>query len=108
MKKTLTKRDGFTVIKLSGEMEPYDAEAFEEDLVKIIDKGVCKIVIDLGELEYISSIGLSALLNIKRRLQEADGTLSLSALNGKVLDVFRISKLVEIFQIYETTEEAIK
>ena len=101
-------RKDFTIASLSGEMEAYDAESFEGEILEIIKSRNKKIIVDFEKLEYISSSGLRALLNIRSRLLKEGGRLLLVSLKDKVLEVFRVSKLLDIFEVYENLEEAMK
>lgn len=57
------------------------------------------VTIDMAELEYISSMGLSVLVNTYKRLDENGGTLRLKNLNNHVKDVFKYTRLDQIFEI---------
>ncbi len=97
---------GFFVISLAGDMGAYDAEDFERKALGLIKKDGKDVIVDFRDLEYISSSGLRALLNIKKRLEAHGRRLLLVSLRGKVLDVFRVSKIIEMFEVYEDIEEA--
>lgn len=101
------KVKGFVVMSIAGHMEAYDAEAFENRAMGLIEKGEKNIIIDFEKLDYISSSGLRALINIKKRLSETGGRIVLTALKGKVLDVFRISKLLDVFEIAKDPREVV-
>jgi anti-anti-sigma factor len=90
---------GKLVFSLSGEMEPYDADEFEGRALEAIKKGARSVTIDLSRLEYISSSGLRALINIRNSMEKQGGRLVLTQPKGKVLEVFRVSKLLPIFEI---------
>ena len=96
-----TTKEGLLVISLIGEMDAYDAEGLENEVLGVIKKGEKQIVIDFKELNYISSSGLRALLNIRGQLVKEGGRLKLAGLKDKVLEVFRVSKLLNIFEIAE-------
>lgn len=57
------------------------------------------VTIDMEALEYISSMGLSVLVNTYKRLNEKGGTLRLKNLNNHVKDVFKYTRLDQIFEI---------
>lgn len=101
------ERGKFVVIHLSGEMEAYDAEAFEGEADEVANGPKKDVIVDLGRLTYICSSGLRVLLTLRGRLEKDGGSLCLVALNGKVLDVFRVSKLLTIFKVAENVDLAI-
>lgn len=57
------------------------------------------VTIDMASLDYISSMGLSVLVNTYKRLNENGHTLRLKNLNSHVRDVFKYTRLDQIFEI---------
>ncbi len=94
------------IISVSGEMEAYGAEKLESEVMASVEKEQKDLIIDLASLKYISSSGLRALLNIRARQIELGRGLFLTSLSEEVLDVFRISKLSNIFVIANDIKDA--
>ncbi|MCC5941858.1 MAG: STAS domain-containing protein [Balneolaceae bacterium] len=59
------------------------------------------VTIDMEQLNYISSMGLSVLVNTYKRLHETGNTLRLKNINSHVRDVFKYTRLDQIFEIIE-------
>lgn len=95
-----------TVICPNGRMDAITAPKFDADLKEMIIGGCKKIVIDLGELEYISSAGLRAILTTAKLIKSADGALAFANLSGMVSEVFEISGFASMFCIYDTVSTA--
>lgn len=95
------------VVSVSGRMGEVTAPAFEEKIREYINDAKIKFVVDLRELEYISSAGLRSILAIAKLLKEKNGTIVLSGLTGAVKEVFEISQFVSIFTIYDKPEDAL-
>ncbi|MBL7068563.1 MAG: STAS domain-containing protein [Candidatus Omnitrophica bacterium] len=100
--------DSFLTVRLAGEMDTYEAENFEGDILKVIKKGEKRLIIDFEKLKYISSSGLRVLLSIRSQLSQEGGRLILVALKEKALEVFKVSKLLEVFEIRKDIDEALK
>ncbi len=66
---------------------------------KMFDKLTGSTVVDLKELEYISSAGLGVLLATQKRLSQSGGGLTLVNMNNHVRDVFRYAGFDKIFKI---------
>ena len=66
-----------------------------------------RILLHLGEVEYIDSGGLGLLVRCLTRVQNASGQLSVCALSPKVSDVLRITKLDSVLKPYFTEADAI-
>ena len=67
-----------------------------------------ELVIDLTDVEFCDSSGLSALLIAERKMREAGGIVKLAGLNKKVLTLVKISRLDRAFQIFDTVAKAVK
>ncbi len=64
------------------------------------------LVIDLGDLSYISSAGLRVLLLVAKQMQSHNGKLALCRLTPVVKEVFELSGLTSIFNIVDDIESA--
>lgn len=67
-----------------------------------------QLVIDLSDVEFCDSSGLSALLIAERKMRENGGVVKLAGLHKKVLTLIKISHLDRAFQIYDTVAKAVK
>ena len=65
------------------------------------------MVAELSVVEYISSSGLRVMLSSLKKLNQLDGTLKLSSLQPYVLEVFEIAGFTQLFEIYDSAEEAV-
>jgi len=67
-----------------------------------------ELVIDLSDVEFCDSSGLSALLIAERKMRENNGCVKLVGVQKKVLSLLKISHLDRTFQIYGTLAKALK
>ncbi len=67
-----------------------------------------ELIIDLSEVEFCDSTGLSALLIAERQMRENSGTVKLAGVQKKVLSLLKISHLDRTFKIFETASKALK
>jgi anti-anti-sigma factor len=95
------------VAKISGRLDSSSAPSAEEQLTLLIANSTPRLVIDLSNLEYISSAGLRVLLVVARKVQQAQGKLSLFGLAPGVRDVFSISGFDTIFTVRDDAAAAI-
>ena len=65
------------------------------------------MVLDMAEVNYISSAGLRTLADVVTKNREAGGDLKLVVVNRKVMRVLRIIGFDRFFTLYDTIEEAI-
>lgn len=67
-----------------------------------------ELVIDLTDVEFCDSSGLSALLIAERKMRENGGVVKLAGLQKKVLSLIRISHLDRAFRIHDTVTKALR
>jgi len=103
-----TKVENYAVISLTGDMDAYDAEAFDGVVNEVINSGDRDVIVDFSGLKYISSSGLRALITLRKQVLKKGGKLGLVSLSDKVLEVFKVSKLLGIFDVYNSMEDALK
>jgi anti-anti-sigma factor len=82
------------------------AEAFEQQLQRLIRAGYRNLVVDLAEVEAIDSAGIRALVRGHTSARRVDGTLRLAAAPRRVTELLELSHLSGIFQIYESVDAA--
>jgi anti-sigma B factor antagonist len=101
-------QDDIAILELKGKlMGGSETLAVHEKVKELIDKDVKKVVIDLGKVSWMNSTGLGALMGAMTSLRNADGELKLSRVTEKVKSLFMVTKLITIFDTFETEEEAI-
>jgi anti-anti-sigma factor len=91
METKIQKENNATIISVTGRMDAVASPGFEKQLANLIEHGEKDLVIDLGELEYISSAGLRVILTTVKKLKEKEGRLYLCALQDTVKEIFEIS-----------------
>lgn len=79
---------------------------FKEQINVEIEKGSFKIIIDMGNVEYVDSSFLGALVACLKRATMKNGDLKLVSLQPPVRAMFGLTRLHKIFDIYDTLEEA--
>lgn len=93
---------------LSGTLDSYTSEEITKLINEHISKGNLKVIVDLTNVGYLDSSGLSALISSKIKLSKRKGDLRLVGLKGKAREVFDLANLTQMFDIYETRDEAFK
>jgi anti-anti-sigma factor len=102
------KEQGTVTIEVSGRMDANTAPEFEQECAKWLEQGETTLIVDLQNLEYISSAGLRSVLASGKKLKAQNGSLILCNLSGMVEEVFNISGFSSIFPIYDSKETALK
>lgn len=99
--------EGICVVEAKGRLDAAAASQLEADVASLLAEGQSKIVVDLGGVSYISSIGLRVLLVAIKRARGGGGDLELCCLSPRVHDIFRLADFTTIFPIHGT-EEAVR
>ena len=101
-------KQGIHVMKISGRMDANTAPEAEKVLMSVISEGAKKVILDLGNLTYISSAGLRVLLIIAKELRIKGGKIVLCSMIGIVKKVFDISGFSSILVIKTNENEALQ
>ncbi len=96
------------VLELKGKlMGGSETMAVHDKCKELVANDIKKVVIDLGKVSWMNSTGLGALMGSMTTLRNADGDLKLARVTEKVKSLFMITKLITIFDTFETVEEAV-
>jgi len=101
-------REGIQVFQVQGKIDASTADSFEESLIRSIDEGNTRLVVDMAEVDYISSVGLRVFLLDAKKLKPLDGKIVLAAMQGPIRKVFTMAAFDRILPIADTTEVAIQ
>ena len=92
-------------VDVIGCLDSHTVVDFERSLHVLIDEGLKQVVVNLENLSYISSAGISALMGLTHRLRQNSGELVLLKPTEKVYRVFRTLGFTSIFRIVESETE---
>ncbi|WP_031484742.1 STAS domain-containing protein [Maridesulfovibrio frigidus] len=96
------KVENATIVRMEGRLDALTSPNFEDAICKLIKDGEIRLVFDLGDLEYISSAGLRAILSTAKRLKAEDGAIAFANITGMISEVFEISGFGSMFNIYSS------
>jgi anti-sigma B factor antagonist len=100
-------RQPYTVLAVKGEVDVYTAPRLREKLVELVSQGKRQVVVDLEGVEFLDSTGLGVLVGGLKRLRSHDGDLSLVCTQPRILKVFEITGLTNVFSIFASADEAV-
>jgi anti-sigma B factor antagonist len=96
-----------TMIELHGQLDSVSASQVEKALDDLMEKKQNRIVIDLHEVNYISSAGWGIFLGILKEVRNSNGDIKLAGLSDEVQEVFQLLEIGSFLTTYKTTHEAI-
>ena len=85
-----------------------ETETFRRKIRELIDAGYKRLILDLGEITYIDSVGLSTLIAGLASVRKQGGDLKLARLPQGVHQLLQITRLVTVFEIHDSLESALQ
>jgi anti-sigma B factor antagonist len=98
------------VVSAGGRIDYQNAEAFKSALMPHVENcraGGDLVVLDLSELEYVSSAGLRVLMIAAKESKARNGKLLAVALQPVVREIFEISRFDMVFEIFDSARDAL-
>jgi len=100
--------DSVTVVDVAGRITLGDGSTLLRDTIReLLDKGEKRILLNLGEVNYIDSSGLGELVSAFTQVRKQGGDLKLLNLTRKVRDLLQITKLYTVFDVRDSEVAAI-
>ena len=106
--KTETTDDGVLLVTIEGDLDSMGTRQIEETFNQILGQRNQRAVIDLAEVSFISSAGMAMLLVRGKLLRQEGGRLAIAAPNSRVMEVLSLAGFNEIFEVYDTIDEALE
>ena len=83
-------------------------DALREAVTRLVEGGKKKILLNLAEVPYVDSAGLGEIVRCYTTVSKQGGRLKLINLTRKIQDLLAITKLLTVFETYESEGEAVK
>ena len=105
-----TRLDGkIGIIELRGALiDDHDTDTFRAAVADFIEQGNKCLIIDLHKVNYLNSSGIGCLLRAHSSYAKNNGHIRLVGLGSNVQNLMVITKLIDVFDIYDTMDEAIE
>jgi anti-sigma B factor antagonist len=99
--------EGVTILSPQGRIVfGEEAAAFRENLKRVLGSSR-QIVVNLSGVSYIDSGGLGTLVGVYSSARASGADIKLTGLGQRLRDVLQITKLVTVFEVYDSEQEAI-
>ncbi|RKY89744.1 anti-sigma factor antagonist [candidate division KSB1 bacterium] len=109
MKMNVLDKGDVVVIELKGKiMGGPDATILNDRLHELIDENKNKVVVDLGGVNWMNSSGLGILIGGLTTMRNNKGDLKLARVTERIENLLMITKLITVFETFESVEDAIK
>lgn len=100
-----------TIMRFTDEkiLEEQDIKALAESIMSVIEQAErINLILDFGNVRFLSSAVLGLLIRVSKRIYERDGQLVLCNINPKIYEIFKITRLTKTFDIYNSIESAME
>ena len=98
--------DNVTALHLSGFLDAHTVPVFEESIQNLLKENVFNIIVNMQNLDYISSAGLGVFMGFIEEIREHGGDIKLSNLSAKVYKVFDLLGFPALFEIFDDENDA--
>ena len=100
--------DGVSVVSLTGRIVlGEESNALREELKRLVAGGSTKIILNMSEIDYIDSSGLGTLVAAHLSAKNAGASVRLCNLGHKFNEVMQLTKLITVFDVYDTEALAV-
>ena len=97
------------VLDLKGRVTLGDGDELLKDKVNsLVNRGFKKIVLNLAEVPYVDSAGLGEIVRTYTTVSRQGGSLKLLNLTKRITDLLSITKLLTVFETYDSESEAVR
>jgi anti-sigma B factor antagonist len=101
------EREGWTVVRASGDLDLTTAPRLREQLVQVITGGQPQIVLDLQSVDFIDSTGLGVLVGLLKRTRSQGGDLRLVSQRTGLRKLLELTALERAFPLAASVDDAI-
>jgi anti-sigma B factor antagonist len=109
MKLSIRKAKDIVVIDAEGKMVLGDGDVeIKQAVDDLVQKGNKSVILNLAKVPYVDSAGLGEIMRCFTALRRDGGNFKLVSPNQRIIDLLNITKLLNVFDIYDNESSAIK
>ncbi len=101
------KEGDVTILSLDGRLDLTSASSLKDASKDILENDSKKMILNLDGVDFINSSGLGALVSILKEVRSSQGSMRLSNLAPYVKEIFDITQLTNIFDIFSDEKQAL-
>ena len=96
------------LVRVDGSIDPKTVTGFKNELQAIAAKGTKHFILDCAKLSYVNSSGLAYLLNLVGSVKPKGGGIAMGAVDSKILIIFNMMGITQLFTFFPTAADAVK
>jgi anti-sigma B factor antagonist len=100
--------DNIIHLTLVGKVDTKTSSQLKSMLKEALEHQYCRVILDLSQVDFLASVGISVLIDATISFQEKGGNLIVMQPPLKVIEIFRLLNLLSFFTFAQNREEALK
>ena len=107
MKISIRENDGIAVVSVQGNIMQEYVSVFRSRIGDLIERGTVRIVLNLADSSYMSSMCLAAIVEAKNRTVQAGGDIRVTCANMLIENLLEITNLNKKIEMFPTVDDAV-
>jgi len=107
MEISMEEKNGISIFRMIGDIDINTAPELKTSFDDRAKGSGVKVILNLKKVDYVDSSGLATMVEILKGLRNSNGKLKLTNLSAKVKGLFEITKLTQLFDIFDEEVEAV-
>ncbi len=107
MEATVEEKGDVVVIRVKGRLDAASSPQLEKKITSIIEAGHFKLMLNMAEVDYLSSAGMRLMLSVSKKLKHLEGKVVACSLNDDVVEVIKMAGFQQVLEIYPSEEEGL-
>jgi anti-sigma B factor antagonist/stage II sporulation protein AA (anti-sigma F factor antagonist) len=102
-----TRRGQILVLTPVGRIDNETSPAFQAKLLGAVGANGATVLLDMSKVDYLSSVGLRALMVASKQAKAVDGRMAVASLHPMVKEIFAISRFNYVIQVFDGVDDAV-
>lgn len=108
MKIKIEEKDGVTIVFIDGNVLQENVPIFRVKLLELLEENKNRIVLDMIACNYISSMCLAAIVDVKKKVSAKKGDIKMARVNKLVVNLLETTNLMKHLEVYENVSDAVE
>lgn len=105
MEAEVEEKGDVVVIRVKGRLDAASSPQLEKKINSIIETGHFKLLLNMADVDYLSSAGMRLMLSISKKLKHLEGKVVACNLNEDVMEVIKMAGFHQVLELYPSEEE---
>ena len=107
MNLVIEEKENYAIMRLEGRIDATSAPILETKINELLGKGMVRLLIELSQVDYLSSAGLRFLLAATKKYKSYEGVLAIAAAGEEVMEIIKMAGFEKILNIFPDEKQAV-